>query len=94
MYRGDLGKVDINGIPVMSFSELNSIMNNQYPGYRNKASYFSSARLSVGGSMSLSTFGRSMSNNLSDSINGKMDSEMISSPPLFSSLINLPAKQV
>lgn len=97
MFRGDLGVTDINGIPVMSFSDLNSIISNQYPGYRDKESYISLARLAAGGSMSPYTIGKGLYKNLNSSIygDGKYDKrEKIVSPPAYENKINLPVKNI
>ena len=97
MFRGDLGVNNINGIPVMSFSDLNKIISNQYPGYRDKESYISLARLASGGSMSLSTFGNGLYRNINSSIygDGKYDErEKIVTPPAYENKINLPVKNI
>ena len=97
MFRGDLGVDNINGIPVMNFSDLNSIISNQYPGYRDRESYISLARLAAGGSMSPYTIGNGLYKNLNSSIygDGKYDErEKIVSPPAYENKINLPVKNI
>ena len=97
MFRGDLGVNNINGIPVMSFSDLNSIINERYPGYRNKSSYFSLAKFAGGGSMSLYDFANGFYRNISASIYGDgdyADNEIIVSPPAYENKINLPVKNI
>ena len=97
MFRGDLGVNNINGIPVMSFSDLNNIISNQYPGYRDKESYISLARLAAGGSMSPYTIGKGFYKNLNSSIygDGKYDKhEKVVSPPAYENKINLPVKNI
>ena len=97
MFRGDLGVDNINGIPVMNFSDLNSIISNQYPGYRDRESYISLARLAAGGSMSPYTIGNGLYKNLNSSIygDGKYDKrEKVVSPPAYENKINLPVKNI
>jgi len=97
MFRGDLGINDINGIPVMSFSDLNAIISNQYPGYRDRNSYLSLARLAAGGSMSPYTIGNGLYKNLRSSIygDGKYDkSEKIVVPPAYENNYKLPVKNI
>lgn len=90
--KGELGISDIGRIPVMSFFALNKIINNQYPGYRDKSSLFSLAKFSAGGSMGLDTFGKAVSNNASAYLNGNKgsDIEVIASPPLYDNDVKLP----
>jgi hypothetical protein len=97
MFRGDLGVNNINGIPVMSFSNLNSIISNQYPGYRDKESYISLARLAAGGSMSTYTIGNGLYKNLNSTFYGDSKynkREKIVSPPAYENKINLPVKNI
>ena len=97
MFRGDLGVDNINGIPVMNFSDLNSIISNQYPGYRDRESYISLAKLVAGGSMSPYTIGNGLYKNLNSSIygDGKYDKrEKVVSPPAYENKINLPVKNI
>ena len=97
MFRGDLGVNNINGIPVMSFSNLNKIISNQYPSYRDKESYISLARLAAGGSMSPYTFGNGLYKNFNSSISGDdkyEEREKIVSPPTYENKTNLPIKNI
>ena len=98
MLRGDLGGKDkIGDIPIMRFYNLKSIINEQYPGYRNKSSYFSLAKFAAGGSMSLYDFANGFYRNISASIYGDGDyaeNEIIVSPPAYENKINLPVKNI
>ena len=98
MFRGDLGGKDkINDIPIMRFSNLNAIINERYPGYRNKASYFSLAKFAGGGSMSLYDFANGFYRNINSSIFGEgnyADNEIIVLPPAYENKINLPVKNI
>jgi hypothetical protein len=90
--KGELGISDIDGIPVMSFFALNKIINNQYPGYRNKASGISLLKGALGGSMGLDTLAKGAWNNASAYLNGNKgsDIEVIASPPLYDNNVKLP----
>lgn len=90
--KGDLGIPDIDGIIVMPFFKLNKIINEQYPGYRDKSSLISLAKFSAGGSMGLDAFGKAISNNASAYLNGNNGSgkEVIASPPLYDNDVKLP----
>jgi hypothetical protein len=90
--KGDLGISNIDGIPVMSFFALNQIINNQYPGYRDKASGISLLKGALGGSMGLDTLAKGAWNNASAYLNGNKgsDFEVIVSPPLYDNSVKLP----
>ena len=90
--KGELGISDIDGIPVMSFFALNKIINNQYPGYRDKSSLISLAKGAVGGSMGFDTLAKGAWNNASTYLNGNngSDIEVIASPPLYDNDVKLP----
>jgi len=90
--KGELGISDIDGIPVMSFFALNKIINNQYPGYRDKASGISLLKGANGGSMGFDTLAKGVWNNASEYLNGNKgsDFEVIASPPLYDNDVKLP----
>lgn len=90
--KGELGISDIDRIPVMSFFALNKIINNQYPGYRDKSSGISLLKGAVGGSMGFDTLAKGVWNNASTYLNGNngSDIEVIASPPLYDNDVKLP----
>lgn len=63
MNSGDINVDNINGIPVMKFKDLNTIINVQYRGYRATSGFVSLAANNIGGNMNAGTFANSFYGN-------------------------------
>lgn len=64
MNSGDINVDNINGIPVMKFKDLNTIINVQYRGYRSTSGFVSLASNNIGGNMNAGTFANSFYGNV------------------------------
>lgn len=64
MNSGDINVDNINGIPVMKFKDLNTIINVQYRGYRSTSGFVSLASNNIGGNMNTGTLADSLYGNV------------------------------
>jgi hypothetical protein len=83
MNSGDINVNNINGIPVMKFKDLNTIINVQYRGYRSTSGFVSLASNNISGNMNVGTFANSLYSNVGNAMRSDPNKDKVYGDPYY-----------